>query len=266
MPSRTPIIAGNWKMFKNNQEAVAFVKELSPRLAPFSSVERVVCPSFVSLASVAWALGETSSSNGSPVKVGAQNVHWEESGAYTSQVSPTMLQGIAEYVIIGHSEVRQYLAETDENVNRKAKAALAHGLKPIIAVGESLAQNEAGETGSFVGGQVRAALEGIPASDMANVVIAYEPIWAIGTGRSASGQIAQEICGGVIRATLNSLYGEAVAANVRIQYGGSVKPGNMAEYMGQPDVDGALVGGASLKVDDFTQLVEVAAQVKGAQG
>ena len=223
-------------------------------------MERVVCPTFIALSSVADEL------KGTPIKVGAQNVHWEENGAYTSQISPLMLQGLAEYVIIGHSECRQYLHETDADVNRKAKAALAHGLKPIIAVGESLGQNEAGETQAFVSGQVRAALDGIPAVEMERVVIAYEPIWAIGTGRSASGLIAQEVIGGTIRGELRKLYGEAVADTIRIQYGGSVKPGNMAEYMGQPDVDGALVGGASLKVDDFATLVETAAQVKGAQG
>jgi triosephosphate isomerase (TIM) len=220
----------------------------------------VVCPSFVALASVADALKDT------PIKVGAQNVHWEENGAYTSQISPVMLQGLAEYVIIGHSECRQYLHETDADINRKAKAALAHGLKPIIAVGESLETNEAGQTQTFVSGQVRAALQDIAAVDMERVVIAYEPIWAIGTGRSASGLIAQEVIGGTIRGELRNLYGEAVADTVRIQYGGSVKPGNMAEYMWQPDVDGALVGGAALKVDDFAALIETAAQVKGAQG
>ena len=254
---RTPIIAGNWKMYKTLPESVAFARELAPRLADFSSVERVVCPSFISVAAVADAL------RGTPIKVGAQNVHWEENGAYTSQVSPVMLQGIAEYVIVGHSECRQYLHETDADVNRKAKAALAHGIKPIIAVGESLVQNEAGETGAFVSGQVRAALDGISVEEMANVVIAYEPIWAIGTGKSASGEIAQNIVGGVIRAELVRLYGDAVAQTVRIQYGGSVKPGNMAEYMGQRDIDGALVGGASLKTDDFAALIEIAAQVKG---
>jgi triosephosphate isomerase len=247
-------------MFKTVPESVEFVKALAPALAPYSNVERVVCPTFVALVGVADALKSTD------IKVGAQNVHWEENGAYTSQISPTMLQGLVEYVIIGHSECRAYLGETDADINRKAKAILAHGLKPIIAVGESLAQNEAGQTASFVGGQVRAALDGIPAAEMEKVVIAYEPIWAIGTGRSASGEIAQNVIGGTIRATLRDLYGEAVAGTVRIQYGGSVKPGNMAEYMGQPDVDGALVGGAALKVDDFARLIEVAATVKGQQG
>ncbi|HVU10424.1 MAG TPA: triose-phosphate isomerase [Phototrophicaceae bacterium] len=259
MSARMPIIAGNWKMFKTVAESVAFVEELAPKLEAFSNVERVVCPPFTALDAVARALKGTS------LKVGAQNVHWEESGAFTSQISPPMLQGLVEYVIIGHSECRQYLHETDADVNRKAKAALAHGLKPIIAVGESLSQNEAGETNVFVSGQVRAALLDISAVDVQNVVIAYEPIWAIGTGRSASGAIAEEIIGGVIRSELQHLYGEAVANTIRIQYGGSVKPGNMTEYMGQVDVDGALVGGASLKVDDFVKLIEVAASVKGTQ-
>ncbi len=254
---RTPIIAGNWKMYKTLPESVDFVRELAPRLASFSGVERVVCPTFVALAAVAEAL------KGTPVKVGAQNVHWEAQGAFTSQIAPTMLQGLVEYVIIGHSEARAYLHETDEDINRKVKAALAYGLKPILAVGESLAQNEAGETEQFVGGQVRAALDGISAENMANIVIAYEPIWAIGTGRNASGELANSIIGGTIRGTLTQLYGSSVAQSVRIQYGGSVKPGNMAEYMGQPDIDGALVGGASLKVEDFTQLVEAAAKAKG---
>lgn len=254
---RTPIIAGNWKMYKTLRESVDFVRELAPRLAPFTGVERVVCPPFVALAAVAEAL------RGTPVKVGAQNVHWEAQGAFTSQIAPTMLQGLVEYVIIGHSEARAYLHETDEDINRKVKATLAYGLKPIIAVGESLAQNEAGETEQFVGGQVRAALNGISAENMANIVVAYEPIWAIGTGKNASGELANSIVGGTIRGTLAQLYGNDVAQSVRIQYGGSVKPANMAEYMGQPDIDGALVGGAALKVDDFTQLIEAAAKAKG---
>ncbi len=254
---RKPIIAGNWKMYKSPAESVAFVRELAPRLAAYTGVERVVCPTFLALAAVADALSATE------IKVGAQNVHWEAQGAFTSQIAPPMLQGLAEYVIIGHSECRAYLGDTDETVNRKVKAALAYGLKPIVAVGESLEQNEAGETASFVGGQVRAALDGIPAASMSNIVMAYEPIWAIGTGRNASGEIAQNIVGGTIRATLRQLYGSAVADAVRIQYGGSVKPGNMAEYMSQPDIDGALVGGAALVVEDFARLIEVAQAEKG---
>ncbi len=253
---RMPIIAGNWKMYKTLAESVSFVQELAPHLAPFNGVERVVCPTFIAVAAVADALKNTD------IKVGAQQLHWETQGAFTSQISPTMLQGLVEYVIIGHSECRAYLGETDETVNKKAKAALAHGLKPIVAVGESLAQNEAGETESFVSGQVRGGLAGISAPDMANVVIAYEPIWAIGTGKSASGDVANSIIG-MIRGVVRDLYGNDVANALRIQYGGSVKPENMAEYMSQPEIDGALVGGASLKVADFTALVKAAAESKG---
>ena len=254
---RTPIIAGNWKMYKTPDESAAFARELLPKLTPFSGIERIVAPTFVALANVAAVL------KGAPIKVAAQNAHWEDQGAYTSQIAPTMLRGLVEYVIIGHSECRQYLAETDAMINKKAKALLASGLKPIIAVGESLAQNEAGETAAFVGAQVRAALAGISAESMANIVLAYEPIWAIGTGKNASGEIANRIIGGTIRATVRSLYGNAIADAIRIQYGGSVKPENMAEYMSQPDIDGALVGGASLKVDVFTELIRIAAETKG---
>ncbi len=250
---RTPIIAGNWKMHKTVDEAVQFVTELKPHINDVAGVEKVICPPFIALKSVSDALA------GSNVKVGAQSIHWEEQGAYTSQVSPTMLQGIAQYVIIGHSEVRAYLAETDERVNKKAKAALAHNLHPIIAVGESLEQNEADQTEAVVGGQVRAALDGISAEDMANVVIAYEPIWAIGTGKSASAEVANNIIGGVIRAAVRDLYGDGIADAVRIQYGGSVKPNNVVEYMQQPDIDGALVGGACLKVESFSELITLTA-------
>lgn len=254
---RVPIIAGNWKMHKTLDESVRFVRDLTPQLSAFKNVERVVCPPFIALGGVADAL------MGTDIKVGAQNVHWEEKGAYTSQISPTMLQGLADYVIIGHSECREYLGETDEIVNKKVKAALAHSLKPILACGETLAQNEAGETQSFVSGQIRAGLQGVTTEQMANVVIAYEPIWAIGTGKSASGEQANSIIKNAIRNTVEELYGADVANAVRIQYGGSVKPSNMAEYMSQPDIDGALVGGAALVVSDFVGLVEMAAQAKG---
>ncbi|MCC7448067.1 MAG: triose-phosphate isomerase [Anaerolineae bacterium] len=253
---RIPIVAGNWKMYKTPSEAVDFVKALLPKLRDLNGAERVVCPPYVAIPGVAEAL------KGTPIKVGAQNVHWEAQGAYTSSVSPAMLQGLVEYVIVGHSEVRQYLGDTDEMVNKRAKAALKAGLKPIIAVGESLAQNEAGQTESFVGGQIRGAFEGIPASDLDNIVVAYEPIWAIGTGRSATAEQANRTIG-AIRGVLASLYGSGNAEKIRIQYGGSVKPDNMLEFMSQPEIDGALVGGASLKVDDFTELVRLAIQAKG---
>jgi triosephosphate isomerase len=254
---RKPIIAGNWKMYKTLRESIDFVRELAPYLGSFSGIERVVCPTFIALAGVADALKATD------IRVGAQNVHWEAQGAFTSQISPAMLQGLAEYVIIGHSECRAYLKETDEDINKKVKASLAYNLKPIIAVGESLQQNEAGQTAQVVSGQVRAALAGVDATNMANIVLAYEPIWAIGTGKNASSAVAQQVIGGTIRATLVELYGTTIANTVRIQYGGSVKPDNMLEYMSQPDIDGALVGGASLKVNDFTQLIELAAKAKG---
>lgn len=257
---RIPIVAGNWKMYKTPGEAVAFAKALIPALSPLDGAERVVCPPFIDIPGVAAALA------GSPIKVGAQNVHWEAQGAFTGSISIPMLKGLVEYVIIGHSEVRQYQHETDEMINKKAKALLANGLKPIIAVGESLAQNEAGETESFVGGQVRAAFEGIAASDLPNVVVAYEPIWAIGTGRSASGEQANRIISRAVRAVLASLYGADNAEKVRIQYGGSVKPDNMKEFMSQPDIDGALVGGASLKVEDFTALTRLAVEAKKGSG
>jgi triosephosphate isomerase len=250
---RTPILAGNWKMNKTPAEAVEFVNAIKDKLQTITQVERVVCPPYVALPGVANVL------RGYDIGVGAQDVHWEESGAYTSSVSPPMLQGMVEYVIIGHSETRQYLGVTDEQVNKKAKAALAHGLKPIIAMGETLEQNEGGETQAVCERQIKAALDGITAEQMANVIIAYEPIWAIGTGKTATPQQAQDIIGGTVRAVLVELYGKEVAEAVRIQYGGSMKPANAEELMAQPDIDGGLIGGASLKVDDFIELVRIAA-------
>jgi len=253
---RLPIVAGNWKMYKTPSEAVAFAEALVPALGPLEGAERVVCPPFIDIPGVKKVL------EGSPIKVGAQNVHWEPQGAYTSSISAPMLQGWVEYVIIGHSEVRQYLGETDEMINKKVKAALAYGLAPIIAVGESLKQNEAGETESFVGNQIKAAFDGIPALDLPKIVVAYEPIWAIGTGLSATGEQANTIIRRAIRGVLKTLYGAESAEQVRIQYGGSVKPDNMREFMMQPEIDGALVGGASLKVDDFATLTRIAIEAK----
>ncbi len=254
---RVPVIAGNWKMHKSVQESLDFARELAPRLAEYSNVERVVAPTYLALPAVAEAL------RGSNIGVSAQDAHYEAQGAFTAQVSAAMLAGIAQYTIIGHSECRAYLAETDERVNLKLKAALACGLKPIVAVGEDLQQNEAGATQQVVGGQLRAALQGVEATGMANVILAYEPVWAIGTGRNASAALAGEVIGGCVRATMAELFGDEVAQQARIQYGGSVKPGNMAEYMAQPEIDGALVGGASLDVEDFTALVAIASRVKG---
>jgi triosephosphate isomerase len=250
---RKPILAGNWKMHKSPAEAVEFVKALHPQVTAYPSVETVVCPPFVALPAVAEAL------RGVPVGVGAQNLHWAESGAYTGEVSGAMLAGWVEYVIIGHSERRQFFAETDEMVNQKLKIALAHGLKPIVCVGENLEQNEAGLTDSLVSGQVRAAFAGLTPEQAQGVVIAYEPIWAIGTGRNATPEVANRVCGSVVRAAIAELYGPAVARAVRVQYGGSTNEKNIGDLMAMSNIDGALVGGASLKLGGFVEMVRVTA-------
>ncbi|MFN2223147.1 MAG: triose-phosphate isomerase [Chloroflexota bacterium] len=249
---RTPIIAGNWKMNKTTDEAVAFVREIRAALNRQTAVESVVCPPFVSLSAVADAL------KGTRIGVGAQNMHYEEKGAYTGECSPGMIKPFCQYVILGHSERRAYFAETDETVNKKVHAALAHGLTPIICVGETLSQNEAGETHDFVSGQVRAAFAGVTAEQAAGCIIAYEPIWAIGTGKSATVADAGRIIGLTVRGAIADIYGEETAQKIRVQYGGSANPANIADYMSHPDIDGALVGGASLKVD-FVAMVEAAA-------
>jgi triosephosphate isomerase len=247
---RIPIIAGNWKMNKTVAEAVALVHELGPALQGIAGVEKVVCPSFVALA----ALAPVTAQYG--IGLGAQDVFWEVSGAYTGEVSVAMLAEVCRYVIIGHSERRQYFGETDESVNRKLKAALAGGLQPIVCVGEVLAQYEAGQTAAVVGGQVRGAFAGLSAEQARGVVIAYEPVWAIGTGKAATGPGANAVIAESIRGTLAGLYGADVAQAVRVQYGGSVNAANSAEFMRQPDIDGALVGGASLKPKDFVAIVQ----------
>jgi triosephosphate isomerase len=253
---RRPFIAGNWKMYKTIEEAVALVQELRAALDGFEGCDVAVCPPFPALVIVRQAL------KGSAIGLGAQNMHWEEQGAFTGEVSPPMLQGLCDYVIIGHSERRTLFGETDEMVNKKLHAALAHGLKPILCVGENLQQNQAGETEEFVGGQVRAAFAGITAGQARLITMAYEPIWAIGTGVPATGEGANGIIGGTVRGTLAALYGDDVAQAMRIQYGGSVKPGNIAEFMAQPEIDGALVGGASLRAADFAAIVRTGSACK----
>jgi len=253
---RTPIIAGNWKMFKTVAEATALVREMRRDLEGIGGVEKVLCPPFTALAAVAELLRP------SQIKLGAQDMHWEEKGAFTGEVSPVMLQELCQYVIIGHSERRQYFGETDETVNRKVKSALAHALLPIVCVGENLAQNEARETEAFVGSQVRAALSGLTAAQVTSLVFAYEPIWAIGTGKAATGAGANAVIGLTIRGALADLYGEAAAQAVRIQYGGSVTPENIVEFMAQPEIDGALVGGASLVAAKFVPIVRQATVAK----
>jgi triosephosphate isomerase len=251
---RKPFIAGNWKMHNTIGEAVALVESLQTALANVKGCDVAVCPPFPALAAVREALA------GSTIGLGAQNMHWEEKGAFTGEVSPQMLEGLCDYVIIGHSERRTLFGETDETVNKKLHAALAHGLKPILCVGENLEQNQAGETEAFVGGQVQAAFEGISAKQARAITIAYEPIWAIGTGLPATGEGANTIIGGTVRKAVATMYGQDVADVVRIQYGGSVKPGNIVEFMAQPEIDGALVGGASLRADDFAAIVRGAAK------
>jgi len=253
---RKPFIAGNWKMHKTIEEAVALARELRAALEDVEGCDVAICPPFPALAAVHEALA------GSAIGLGAQNMHWEKQGAFTGEVSPPMLQGLCDYVIIGHSERRTLFGESDEMVNKKLHAALAHGLKPIVCVGENLEQNRAGETEEFVGGQVRAAFAGITAEQARTVTVAYEPIWAIGTGVPATGEGANAIIGGTVRGTLAALYGNDVAQAVRIQYGGSVKPGNIAEFMSQPEIDGALVGGASLRAADFAAIVRNGLEAK----
>jgi triosephosphate isomerase (TIM) len=245
---RTPFIAGNWKMHFTAAEAAAFIGQIRFQLNDIAGVDVAVCPPFIAIPAVAEAVA------GTKIGVGAQNMYFEESGAYTGEVAPGMLVPFCQYVILGHSERRADFGETDEGVNKKIKAALRHSLTPIVCVGESLEQNEAGETVDFVSGQVRAAFAGIAAEQAVRCVIAYEPIWAIGTGKTASAEQAGEIIGTAVRATFAELYSWETAETIRIQYGGSVKPGNIAELMAQPDIDGALVGGASLK-PDFVDLV-----------
>lgn len=252
---RVPFIAGNWKMHKTIDEAVALVTELRSLLDGLTGIDVAVCPPFPALQPVREAL------EGSAIAVGAQNMHWEEQGAFTGEVSPRMLVGLCEYVIIGHSERRTLFGETDEMVNRKLRAALSYGLTPIVCVGENLEQNRSGQTEAVVGGQVRAAFQGVPAEQARTVVIAYEPIWAIGTGVPAHGPDAARIIGEVVRGTLGDLYGDAVAQAIRVQYGGSVKPANIAEFMREPEIDGALVGGASLRAADFAEIVRIARDV-----
>lgn len=245
---RTPIIAGNWKMNKTPREAVALIEELKSLVAD-APCTVVVCPTFVCLSAAAAAL------QGSNIHLGAQNMHFKASGAYTGEVSAEMLKALGvEYVILGHSERRQYFAETDETVNLKAKAALEALLIPIICVGESLEQREKGVTADVVRTQTGAALDGLTPAQAASVVIAYEPIWAIGTGRTATSADANEVIG-LIRATVEAKFDKATAAAIRIQYGGSMNPGNARELMAQEHIDGGLIGGASLKAADFSSVV-----------
>ena len=243
---RVPMIAGNWKMNTTVSEAIDLVNEIGPGLDEIENVEKVICPPFVSLAAVRDLI------EGSSIKLGAQNVYFDDKGAYTGEISPPMLAELCEFVIIGHSERRQYFDESGQIVNKKVVAALKAGLRPILCVGERLEENEAGRTEEVITEQLKSALAGI--NNISGLIIAYEPVWAIGTGRAATGEQANETIG-FIRRNIAKLYSEKIAQALRILYGGSVTAGNAAEFMKQPEVDGALVGGASLKAAEFVSIV-----------
>jgi triosephosphate isomerase len=249
---RTPFVAGNWKMNKTVAEARDLVSTLLSPLMDVTAVERVLCPPFASLFAVASML------DGSGIGLGAQNMHWEEKGAFTGEVAPGMVKELCAYVIIGHSERRTYFGETDETVNKKLIAAQKAGLTPIVCVGETLAQYEAGQTADVVSSQIRNGLKSLSADFAARIVVAYEPVWAIGTGKASSGENAQSAHGGVIRPVLKELFGAETAGAIRILYGGSVTSANAGEFFSQPDIDGALVGGASLKADEFLAIARAA--------
>ena len=254
--ARRKFVCGNWKMHKTGQEGLQLVKELVQRVAGAggASAQVGIAPPFTALAQVKWALSQA----GSSLQLFGQNCHHEKQGAFTGEVSPAMLKDAGcDGVILGHSERRQLFGETDEGVARKLKAVLGEGLHPIVCVGETLQEREAGKTWEVVSRQVRGAFSGLETAQLPRITLAYEPVWAIGTGRNATAAQAQEVHG-QIRGLLRELGGAAAADAVRIQYGGSVKPDNAAELLGQPDVDGALVGGASLKAEDFAKIVEAA--------
>jgi triosephosphate isomerase len=250
---QSPFVAGNWKMNTTATEAEKLVLEMLEKLDGIAGVEKVLCPPFVSLVAINMML------QGSSIKLGAQNMYFETKGAYTGEISPVMLSELCEFVILGHSERRGYFGETDEIVNKKVKAALANKLQPILCVGERLAEKEAGKTEEIINRQVPAALKDI--EPVSNLVIAYEPVWAIGTGKAASGEQAAATIQ-FIRDVLVKLWNKSTAQDLRILYGGSVTGANIAEFISHPEIDGALVGGASLKSEEFVSIVEQTAEIK----
>ncbi len=250
---RTPLVAGNWKMNKTVEQARSLVAEMVPGLQEVKTVEKVICPPFLSLMPISAMLV------GTDIGLGAQNVFWEKSGAFTGEVSPDMVKEFCKYVIIGHSERRTYFGENDETVNKRTLAAMANGLKAIVCIGETLAENEAGQTSQVLERQILEGLKNIPAELLSQLVIAYEPVWAIGTGRAATGVDANRVVAAMIRPVLRELYGRQIAEQTRVLYGGSVTGANAAEFFSQPEIDGALVGGASLKPADFVAIVQAAA-------
>jgi triosephosphate isomerase len=249
---RTPLVAGNWKMNKTVAEARDLVSTIRAKLGEITNVEKVLCPPFIAIPVLAEMLA------GSGIGLGAQNLHWEEKGAFTGEVAPGMVKEFCQYVIIGHSERRTYFGETDESVNKKLHAAMKAGLIPIVCVGETLEQYEAGSTADVVRGQISVGLAGTDSAAAARIVVAYEPVWAIGTGKASSGENADFVHHQVIRIALSELFGAQTAEGVRILYGGSVTAANAAEFFAFPDIDGALVGGASLKPDEFVAITKAA--------
>ena len=254
---RTPLVAGNWKMNKTVAEARELVSAMRAKLAEIPDVEKVLCPPFIAIPGLAEKLED------SGIRLGAQNLHWEEKGAFTGEVAPGMVKEFCQYVIIGHSERRTYFGETDESVNKKLHAALKAGLIPIVCVGETLQQYEAGSTSDVVRRQINVGLAGVESP--AKIVVAYEPVWAIGTGKASSGENANFVHQQVIRPTLSELFGSANAESIRILYGGSVTAANAFEYFVYPDIDGALVGGASLKPDEFVAITKSASSARSRQ-
>ena len=248
-----PTIAGNWKMNTTLHESTRLATEVRDGLRSMSGVEVVLCPPFISLQSVRDAV------IGSPIKVGAQDMYFEASGAFTGEIGPLMLQGLCDYVVVGHSERRQIFGETDDLINRKVKSAFGHGLRPILCVGETQEQREAGRAGAVVAQQLREGLAGV--LEITGLLIAYEPLWAIGTGQAATPEIAAEIMGGTVQASLTALFGEA-AAEVPLLYGGSVNPENVAGFAEQRCIHGALVGGASLQANQFLRIIQATALAK----
>jgi len=247
---RKVIIAGNWKLNKTSKEALLLIEELKREVADVQTVDIVVCPTFTSLTVVGDAILDTN------IALGAQNLYWQDSGAFTGEISAPMLTDLGvKYVIIGHSERRQYFGETNETVNKRLRAALTHGLIPLVCVGENLAERESNKTFDVIKNHVEGSLSGLTADEMKTVVIAYEPVWAIGTGKTATPEQAQEVHA-FIRQLLEKLFGAEIASSVRIQYGGSVTPENIAVLIAKPDIDGALVGGASLKAPSFAAIVK----------
>jgi len=252
--ARTPLIAGNWKMNTTVEEAVTLIKTMQSPLHKIQGVEKVICPPFVSLMAARAII------RGSTVKLGAQDVYYEEKGAFTGEISPAMLVDLCEYVIIGHSERRQYFGDTDESVSKKVKAAVTAGLRPILCVGETLEEKEADQAREIIGRQLMVCSDRLYL--MSGMVIAYEPIWAIGTGKSATADDANRTIG-FIRQFISRLHGSGIANTARILYGGSVTSTNISDFIRQPEIDGALVGGASLRADEFVSIVKQASDIKG---